>query len=70
MTGPSLPDGRFTGLDQTVSFMGRYQLGKKLSAAEVTSIVTFLKALTGEVDAAFVAKPTLPPSGPTTPKPQ
>nr|MBK7069146.1 hypothetical protein [Deltaproteobacteria bacterium] len=47
--------------------MGTYQLGKDLNDADVASIVTFLKALTGE--APKVDKPALPPSTPKTPKP-
>jgi cytochrome c peroxidase len=69
-TGPYFHDGSVATLEEAVMKMGKHQLGKDLAPPEVASIVTFLKALTGEVDAAFVAKPTLPPSGPTTPKPQ
>jgi cytochrome c peroxidase len=49
--------------------MGHHQLGKELTPEEVTSIVTFLGALEGTPDAAYVAKPELPASGPKTPKP-
>jgi len=66
-TGPYFHDGSVKTLDEAVKLMALHQLGKELKAEEVTSIVTFLKALTGEVPA--IAKPELPPSGPKTPKP-
>lgn len=68
-TGPYLHDGSIADLPTMVSKMAEHQLGKQLSADEVQSIVTFLKSLTGEIPAAYTAKPTLPPSGPATPKP-
>jgi cytochrome c peroxidase len=68
-TGPYFHDGSVPTLEEAVLKMGKHQLGKDLKPDEVASIVTFLKALTGEVDASYVAKPTLPESGPTTPKP-
>lgn len=69
-TAPYFHDGSVATLDDAIAKMAKHQLGKDLTPAEVASIATFLKALTGEVDAAYVAKPTLPASGPTTPKPQ
>lgn len=68
-TGPYFHDGSVTDLGQAVRWMAKHQVGKELTDAEVASIVTFLGALTGEVDPAKVAAPTLPPSGPDTPKP-
>jgi cytochrome c peroxidase len=68
-TGPYLHDARFTSLDQTISFMARHQLGKKLTADTVTSIVGFLKSLTGELPQGAVTAPTPLASGPLTPKP-
>ncbi len=49
--------------------MALYQLGKKLSPKEVTQIVTFLNALTGEIPSDSVKSPTLPSSTAETPKP-
>jgi cytochrome c peroxidase len=66
-TGPWFHDGSLDSLDEVVLIMGRHQLGVELTPAERKSIVTFLRALTGEVDAEYVARPTLPPSGPNTP---
>lgn len=67
-TGPYLHDGSVKTLEEMVSKMGEYQLGKALTAEETTSIVTFLKSLKGEVPAEYIAKPKLPESGPNTPK--
>ncbi len=67
-TAPYLHDGSVKTLEQMVSMMGEYQLGKKLSDEEVTSIITFLKALKGDLPKAYIAKPALPADGPNTPK--
>lgn len=66
-TGPYLHDGSVSTLPEVVKIMGTYQLGKDLSDADVTQIVTFLKALTGEPTK--VEKPALPQSTAKTPKP-
>ena len=68
-TGPYLHDGSIGNLNEIVILMGRHQLGRKLTPAEVASIVAFLGALTGDIDAAYTAKPVLPASGPDTPGP-
>jgi cytochrome c peroxidase len=49
--------------------MGWHQLGRELSSADRLAIIAFLQSLTGRVDPEYIAKPTLPESGPTTPKP-
>lgn len=67
-TGPYLHDGSVKTLEEMVSKMGEYQLGKALTAEETASIVAFLKSLKGEIPAEYIAKPTLPESGPNTPK--
>lgn len=59
-TGPYFHDGTVPTLEDAVTKMAKHQLGKTLSNEERTAIVTFLGALTGEVDAAYTAKPTLP----------
>ncbi len=66
-TAPYLHDGSIATLPEMVKLMGTYQLGKDLSDADVASIVTFLKSLTGEAPKA--EKPTLPQSTAKTPKP-
>jgi cytochrome c peroxidase len=68
-TAPYFHDGSTSSLTEVVTMMGRYQLGKKLSDKDAATIVTFLKALTGDIPKTYVAKPELPPSGPSTPKP-
>jgi len=68
-TGPYFHDGSISTLDEAVSIMAEYQLGRTLSATENTSIRDFLASLSGTIDEAYVAMPALPPSGPTTPAP-
>ncbi|MDD7553089.1 MAG: cytochrome c peroxidase [Candidatus Cryptobacteroides sp.] len=48
LTAPYFHDGSFQTLDEAVRAMARYELGKKLSSAEVDSIVAFLHTLTGQ----------------------
>jgi cytochrome c peroxidase len=48
--------------------MAQLQLGKQLKDDEVKLIVAFLDSLSGDVPPALAAKPTLPASGPKTPK--
>lgn len=68
-TGPYFHTGAVSDLGEAVRMMAKHQLGKELSDDEVTSIVAFLDSLEGTVDAEYTAKPTLPESGPDTPKP-
>ena len=68
-TGPYMHDGSVAELREAVALMGELQLGKELTEAQVTSIVTWLEALTGEVPGDYVAEPELPASGPNTPPP-
>lgn len=68
-TAPYFHDGSVATLEQAVRLMGRHQLGKRLDAQTVDSIVTFLRALTARPDPELIAQPSLPASGPDTPKP-
>jgi cytochrome c peroxidase len=69
-TGPYFHDGSVATLEQAVKVMGEYQTPKGvMTDAEVTSIVTFLKALTGELPTAYIQEPAQLPSGPDTPAP-
>lgn len=68
-TGPYFHDGSVATLEEAVKKMGYHQLGKELDESQVASIVTFLGALKGTPDAAYIAPPTPFPSGPTTPAP-
>jgi cytochrome c peroxidase len=60
-TGPWFHDGSIQNLDDAIRLMAKHQLGKQLGTGEIASIRAFLESLTGRVDAAFVAKPELPP---------
>jgi cytochrome c peroxidase len=51
LTSPYLHDGSRATLEETVKVMGTYQLGRDLTDAQVNSIVTFLKSLTGTLPA-------------------
>jgi cytochrome c peroxidase len=68
-TGPYFHNGKVARLEQAVAEMGEYELGRQLSQAEVRSIVTWLKALTGELPAEYIKPPVLPKSTARTPKP-
>ena len=49
-TAPYFHDGSVATIEEAVEIMGRYQLGRELEASEVTLLVAFLGALSGEVD--------------------
>ncbi|MBK8251642.1 MAG: c-type cytochrome [Polyangiaceae bacterium] len=69
-TGPYFHKGQLATLEETVKAMAWHQLGQKLSDQDTTELIAFLKSLTGEIPKEYIAKPELPPSGPTTPKPK
>jgi cytochrome c peroxidase len=68
-TNPYFHNGKVETLEQAVSRMAEYQLGKTLNDGQVRSIVTWMKALTGEVPAEYIKPPVLPKSTGKTPKP-
>jgi cytochrome c peroxidase len=68
-TAPYFHDGSATTLPEAVTMMARHQLGLKLDNAETDAIVTWLSSLKGELPPTYVASPELPPSTPSTPKP-
>ena len=68
-TGPWFHDGSLTSLDEVVRLMAWHQLGRRLDDAQVRDIVAFLGALTGTVDAQYVAAPNLPEGTDATPAP-
>jgi len=70
MTYPYFHDGKVWDLKQAVKIMADVQLGMKLSDKEAKKIVAFLKALTGEIPEEARTLPVLPPSSPSTPKPE
>ena len=67
-TGPYLHDGSIASLDEVTKLMSRHQVGRELTDVQAKSIITFLGALAAEPPKDLVQKPTLPPSGPKTPK--
>jgi len=68
LTYPYFHDGAADTLGQAVDTMGRLQLGRKFSEAEIADVVAFLKTLTGEQPR--VVLPILPPSSDKTKRPQ
>jgi cytochrome c peroxidase len=68
-TAPYFHDGSIKTLDEAIRTMASIQLARDLTDDQVKSIATFLGALTGKVDAAYIAPPKIPASGPKTPKP-
>lgn len=69
-TQPYYHNGHVQTLEQAVSRMTEYQLGKTLNDDEVRSIIAFLKTLTGEIPAEYIKMPVLPKSTSRTPKPE
>jgi cytochrome c peroxidase len=69
-TGPYFHNGKVARLEDAVSQMAEYQLGKKLKPEEVAAITTYLHSLTGVIPADFIKPPVLPPSTAKTPKPE
>ncbi|MEM7434278.1 MAG: cytochrome-c peroxidase [Myxococcota bacterium] len=49
LTAPYFHDGSRQTLEEAVTIMGKYQLGRDLTKAQVDDIVAFLKSLTGEL---------------------
>jgi cytochrome c peroxidase len=68
-TGPYLHDGSVTELPTMVKLMAEHQLGKTISDEQCGSIVTFLKALKGDLPLDYIREPALPASTDATPKP-
>jgi cytochrome c peroxidase len=68
-TGPYLHDGSVADLGQMVTMMAEHQLAKPLPNEQARSIISFLRALKGELPADFIKEPALPAAGPELPKP-
>jgi cytochrome c peroxidase len=68
-TAPYFHDASAKTLPKAVSMMAEHQLGKTLKPDEVSSIVSFLEALTGTIPTDYIKPPTLPKSTDKTPKP-
>jgi cytochrome c peroxidase len=63
VTPPYFHDGSVAKLDDAVRIMGKLQLGRDLTDADVADIVAFLGSLTGEVPEQFASAPSLPVAG-------
>jgi cytochrome c peroxidase len=57
-TAPYFHNGSVATLPEAVKLMAQHQLGRDLTEQQVTQIVAFLNALTGEVPVAYVAQKT------------
>jgi cytochrome c peroxidase len=68
-TKPYYHNGKVETLEQAVSRMAEYQLGKNLTEEQVHSIIAWLKTLTGEIPADYVKMPVMPENTAKTPKP-
>ncbi|HMA52863.1 MAG TPA: hemerythrin domain-containing protein, partial [Acidobacteriota bacterium] len=62
MTAPYFHDGSVGRLPDAVRIMGKVQLGTDLPDARVADLTAFLRALTGNVPAAALEVPILPPA--------
>jgi cytochrome c peroxidase len=69
-TAPYFHNGKVARLEDAVSQMAEYQLGKQLKPEEVAAITTYLHSLTGVIPADIIKPPVLPPSTAKTPKPE
>jgi cytochrome c peroxidase len=63
MTPPYFHDGSVAELGDAVRIMAKLQLGRELSAGDISDIVAFLAGLTGEVPPQFSGVPNLPVAG-------
>lgn len=68
-TYPYFHDGSVWDLKEAVSIMAEIQLGKKLEPVQIDKILSFLKALEGEIPDEALRIPVLPPSTEKTSKP-
>jgi cytochrome c peroxidase len=68
-TGPYFHNGSVETLDEAVRLMADHQLGISVTDEQVISIVSFLNALTGDIDLAYINQPELPESSRSTPPP-
>lgn len=70
MTGPYFHNGRVVSLSEAVAQMAEYQRAQRLSERQISEIVTWLGALTGELPGEYIKEPILPRSTAATPKPE
>lgn len=70
MTAPYFHNGKVATIEDAVMQMAEYQTGKELAVADRDDIITWLKTLSGEVDATYIKEPDLPKSTAKTPRPK
>jgi cytochrome c peroxidase len=68
-TKPYYHNGTVETLEDAISRMAEYQLGKTLAQKQVASMVTWMKTLSGDIPAEYTKPPVLPQSTDRTPKP-
>ncbi|MDP6674561.1 MAG: cytochrome-c peroxidase [Gammaproteobacteria bacterium] len=68
-TGPYFHTGSIETLEEAVELMAKHQLGSDIKEEQIQSIIAFLTALKGEINAVYIARPELPQSSPATPAP-
>jgi cytochrome c peroxidase len=59
-TAPYFHNAYAPDLTTAVRLMAKHQLGLQLADSDISSIVTFLKSLTGKIPADYIKEPTLP----------
>ena len=69
-TAPYYHNGKVATLDEAISLMAEYQLGKPLPPEKVRSVGAFLASLTGDLPTDYIKQPELPKSTSRTPKPE
>ncbi|HTB60647.1 MAG TPA: cytochrome c peroxidase [Polyangia bacterium] len=62
-TGPYFHDGSTSSLEVAIRLMAFHQLGIEIIDNEVYAIADWMRSMTGEPDAAYLAEPQLPPGG-------
>ncbi len=68
-TDPYFHNGKIATLKDAIAKMADHQVGKTLNDAELQSIETWMKSLTGQIPADYIKQPELPKSTSKTPKP-
>lgn len=68
-TAPYFHDGSVATLREAIRLMALHQTGRTLAPADVDSIATWLRSLTGEIPVEYIKPPALPKSTAGTPKP-
>ena len=69
-TAPYYHNGKVATLDEAISLMAEYQLGKPLPPEKVRSVGAFLASLTGDLPTDYIKQPELPKSTSRIPKPE